>query len=157
CSLYQVSESTHVVPKSIPPPIPPPQARRVPTEPMKQLRVEIAPSLKSMLEKMSITNGPQNTHTTEQDGDKIILGTTCKNSGCKSTFTGSDSDSELCLYHPGVPIFHEGMKFWTCCNRKTSEFEAFMEQQGCTTGRHNWTEKVNFHKTSNVCILLHQL
>lgn len=40
---------------------------------MKQLRVEIAPSLKSMLEKMSITNGPQNTHTTEQDGDKSEL------------------------------------------------------------------------------------
>ena len=43
-----------------------------------------------------------------------------------------------CTHHPGVPIFHEGMKFWSCCQRKTSDFTAFLEQVGCTEGRHKW-------------------
>jgi len=43
-----------------------------------------------------------------------------------------------CVYHPGAPIFHEGMKFWSCCQRKTSDFQSFLNQVGCTEGKHQW-------------------
>ena len=43
-----------------------------------------------------------------------------------------------CTYHPGYPVFHEGMKYWSCCQRKTSEFQEFMDQAGCDLGRHKW-------------------
>ena len=37
-----------------------------------------------------------------------------------------------------MPIFHEGMKYWSCCNRKTSDFQSFLEQAGCERGAHKW-------------------
>lgn len=30
------------------------------------------------------------------------------------------------------------MKYWTCCKRKTTDFDAFLEQEGCTKGSHLW-------------------
>lgn len=31
-----------------------------------------------------------------------------------------------------------GMKFWSCCQKKTTDFEAFTAQPGCTEGEHLW-------------------
>ena len=31
-------------------------------------------------------------------------------------------------------------KFWTCCQRRTSDFDEFLRQEGCTTGEHMWIE-----------------
>ena len=31
-------------------------------------------------------------------------------------------------------------KFWTCCQRRTSDFDEFLRQEGCTTGDHKWIE-----------------
>ena len=31
------------------------------------------------------------------------------------------------------------MKYWSCCQRKTSEFQHFLEQEGCDIGSHKWT------------------
>ncbi|VDL88268.1 unnamed protein product [Schistocephalus solidus] len=33
------------------------------------------------------------------------------------------------------------MKFWSCCQRKTTELDSFLEQEGCTSGRNNWTKE----------------
>ncbi|OXB57186.1 UNVERIFIED_CONTAM: hypothetical protein H355_013424, partial [Colinus virginianus] len=33
------------------------------------------------------------------------------------------------------------MKYWSCCKRKTSDFNTFLAQEGCTTGTHVWTKK----------------
>lgn len=33
------------------------------------------------------------------------------------------------------------MKYWSCCRRKTSDFNTFLAQEGCTKGRHMWTKK----------------
>lgn len=44
------------------------------------------------------------------------------------------------MYHNGVAIFHEGMKYWSCCEKKTSDFSVFLEQKGCTTGKHCWAK-----------------
>lgn len=34
------------------------------------------------------------------------------------------------------------MKFWSCCERKTTDFNSFLSQGGCTTGPHVFTAKV---------------
>lgn len=30
------------------------------------------------------------------------------------------------------------MKYWTCCQRRTSDFNSFLQQEGCTQGSHLW-------------------
>ena len=30
------------------------------------------------------------------------------------------------------------MKYWSCCQRKTTEFQQFMDQEGCDLGSHKW-------------------
>lgn len=30
------------------------------------------------------------------------------------------------------------MKYWSCCRRKTSDFNTFLSQEGCSTGDHVW-------------------
>ena len=49
------------------------------------------------------------------------------------------------------------MKYWSCCQRKTSDFDNFLNQEGCTIGKHLWfktqTEAVqvkhDFHQAGN--------
>jgi len=69
--------------------------------------------------------------------NEIPNGEPCKNGGCKQTYDSSNTVSE-CVHHPGVPIFHEGMKYWSCCQRKTSDFQSFLNQEGCMIGEHKW-------------------
>ncbi|KAG5317623.1 CHRD1 protein, partial [Pseudoatta argentina] len=74
--------------------------------------------------------------------DSVIqIGQTCKNNSCKGTYTGIASNEEVCNYHSGVPIFHEGLKYWSCCKKKTTEFSLFLDQPGCTQGKHIWFSK----------------
>merc|ERR1712227_703426 len=60
-----------------------------------------------------------------------------KNSGSKEKpdfskeYVDASSNATCCQYHPGAPVFHEGMKFWSCCERKTSDFTSFLSQVGC--------------------------
>ncbi|CAH8535555.1 unnamed protein product [Schistosoma turkestanicum] len=111
------------------------------TERTCDIPVEIASNLKSALEALSLDPSFKRMQdVTVGNNEGIPLpGKNCKNTGCKQVYTGTCSDNELCLYHPGVAVFHEGMKYWSCCNQKTSDFESFVKQVGCTTGRHNWT------------------
>ncbi|KAG9140729.1 hypothetical protein Leryth_006919 [Lithospermum erythrorhizon] len=41
--------------------------------------------------------------------------------------------------HQG-PIFHDGMKEWSCCKQRSHDFSLFLEIPGCKTGKHT-TEK----------------
>lgn len=77
-----------------------------------------------------------------------VIGTSCKNNGCNYSFTNTSSDYGECTYHPGVPIFHEGMKFWSCCQKRTSDFAQFMAQKGCVYGQHKWVKDVRESVTS---------
>lgn len=81
--------------------------------------------------------------TDKSTENKIQIGQNCKNNSCKGSYIGITSDEETCHYHPGVPIFHEGMKYWSCCQKRTTEFSVFLDQPGCTQGRHVWFSKVN--------------
>ncbi|KAK6027519.1 CS domain protein [Ostertagia ostertagi] len=60
------------------------------------------------------------------------------------SYSGPESDATPCIHHPGQAIFHEGMKYWSCCEKKTSNFNAFLAQGGCQRGKHQWSanEKV---------------
>ncbi|XP_034034221.1 cysteine and histidine-rich domain-containing protein 1 [Thalassophryne amazonica] len=108
-------------------------------EPMVRLQHKVSPSLKQALEKLKLSEIV--TEKKEEDGDEIKLGTSCTNGGCTKTFDGPVSNSDMCLYHSGYPVFHEGMKYWTCCKRKTSDFNTFLSQEGCTKGTHEWRKK----------------
>lgn len=96
------------------------------------------------------------------DPTQIEIGTSCKNGGCSVTYQGLDSVSSTCVYHPGVPIFHEGLKFWSCCQKRTSDFNAFLNQVGCERGSHVWKKETNneavqcrwdFHQTGSFVVV----
>ncbi|GAA5902711.1 hypothetical protein JCM5296_001263 [Sporobolomyces johnsonii] len=69
---------------------------------------------------------------------------TCTRRGCGQQF---DPDVEqgdaVCSFHPGHPVFHEGLKSWSCCsstNKPVTDFDDFMKLPACATGTHS-TEK----------------
>lgn len=66
----------------------------------------------------------------------------CKNGGCGCAYESAASNLAVCVYHPGVPIFHEGLKYWSCCTKRTSDFSAFLAQKGCQSGNHKWLKSV---------------
>uniref|UniRef100_A0A672S0D3 Zgc:92429 n=1 Tax=Sinocyclocheilus grahami TaxID=75366 RepID=A0A672S0D3_SINGR len=94
-------------------------------EPKTKLQVKIAPSLAQIAEKMEITE--------REKREKM------QNSRCSCNIP--ETDAEICTYHPGVPVFHKGYKYWNCCCIKTTDFNAFLDQKGCTTGKHCWIPK----------------
>ncbi|XP_063286912.1 cysteine and histidine-rich domain-containing protein 1 [Pelobates fuscus] len=114
--------------------------RPSPDEPIVRLQLKVSASLKQALEKLKLSSGNDQIVTDEETGE-IKIGTSCKNGGCLKTFAGPQTNEEVCRYHTGVPIFHEGMKYWSCCKRKTSDFNTFLSQQGCSTGTHLWIKK----------------
>lgn len=70
------------------------------------------------------------------DQAEIQPGTKCFRGGCGAEYP----NYHTCKHHPGHPVFHEGMKYWSCCERKTSDFNNFLNQPGCTTrSEHKWT------------------
>lgn len=44
---------------------------------------------------------------------------------------------ESCRYHPGVPVFHDAYKGWSCCNKKSVDFTEFLNFKGCTLSEHS--------------------
>ncbi|GLT84086.1 hypothetical protein SLE2022_023370 [Rubroshorea leprosula] len=63
----------------------------------------------------------------------------CQRIGCFATFTENDNPEGSCTYHES-PIFHDGMKEWSCCKQRSHDFSLFMEIPGCKSGKHT-TEK----------------
>ncbi|KAG0152230.1 hypothetical protein CROQUDRAFT_35684 [Cronartium quercuum f. sp. fusiforme G11] len=64
----------------------------------------------------------------------------CTRPGCGKQFDPSNNNSANCVFHPGNPVFHEGMKSWSCCketNKPVLEFDQFMKLKGCTSGTHS--------------------
>lgn len=69
---------------------------------------------------------------------EIPDGATCRRKTCGATYKkGASREGESCEHHPGVPIFHEGSKGYSCCKRRVLEFDQFLKIEGCKTkGRH---------------------
>uniref|UniRef100_UPI00398ECFA5 cysteine and histidine-rich domain-containing protein 1-like isoform X2 n=1 Tax=Pristiophorus japonicus TaxID=55135 RepID=UPI00398ECFA5 len=112
--------------------------RPSPDTPLVKLEQKVSPLLKQALERLKLT--ADNGANKEEDSNEVKIGTTCKNAGCNKTFLDTGSNEEVCVYHSGVPIFHEGMKYWSCCKRKTSDFDSFLAQAGCTQSKHMWVK-----------------
>jgi hypothetical protein len=68
---------------------------------------------------------------------EIPKGKTCRRRACGQGYTGEGREGEKCVFHPGVPIFHEGSKGYTCCKRRVLEFDEFMKIEGCKTKDHH--------------------
>ncbi|NXX99731.1 CHRD1 protein, partial [Centropus bengalensis] len=61
----------------------------------------------------------------------------CYNKGCGQRFDPEHNAKDSCLYHPGVPIFHDALKGWSCCKKRTTDFSEFLSIKGCTKGFHS--------------------
>jgi len=62
----------------------------------------------------------------------------CRNKGCNKVFPIVENNPTACSYHKGQPIFHDAIKYWTCCSdRKCYDFESFMAVPGCMSGYHD--------------------
>lgn len=116
--------------------------------PLVRIKSTIAPSLKNELVKLKSfdTSEQGNNHNAE-----VAVGTTCKNSGCRKTYEKESDNRETCMHHNGTPVFHEGMKYWTCCLRKTSDFNSFLEQEGCTVAKHAWVKVKSEEELKQTC------
>jgi len=112
------------------PPIQPAGERPPRDTPLVRLMPTVAASLQQAIAALPapVVNG---------DAETVSEGETCKNNGCKASFSKEVADGD-CINHPGIPVFHEGMKYWSCCQRKTTEFQQFLEQEGCNIGKHKW-------------------
>ncbi len=74
----------------------------------------------------------------ESDDDDPSLeipdGADCRRRTCGQKYkAGGSRDEESCVHHPGVPIFHEGSKGYSCCKRRVLDFDEFMNIEGCQT------------------------
>ncbi|KAK2153120.1 hypothetical protein LSH36_306g01046 [Paralvinella palmiformis] len=138
----------------------PPLERPSENEPMIRLPYTVGSSLQQALEKqMKEMTLETSDDKGEVDPSITKVGTLCKNAGCTKEYRDESTNTEQCTFHSGVPIFHEGMKYWSCCKRKTSDFNSFLNQEGCTTGKHLWYKKeseeskvvcrVDWHQTAS--------
>lgn len=121
-------------------PVTAPQIKRPPFDsPMTILKPILTPSVKQLIN----SNQNNTTEMKDESDNRINIGAPCQNSGCKVLYEGETTELTECAYHPGCPIFHEGMKYWSCCQKKTSDFQTFLNQAGCARGTHLWHKKVN--------------
>ncbi|KAM4714486.1 cysteine and histidine-rich domain-containing protein 1 [Anableps anableps] len=127
-------------------------------QPMTKLPHKVSASLIQALEKLGLSSSAES----ENRDEGVVHGTRCKNTGCKTVYQGPDTDMEVCTHHPGAPVFHEGYKYWSCCCIKTTDFNAFLDQKGCTTGKHRWVAKQDkkkvacrhdWHQTGNTVVI----
>ncbi|PSN42786.1 Cysteine and histidine-rich domain-containing protein [Blattella germanica] len=109
---------------------------------LKALEVELKAEVSSALANQVNFLKKQVSEDANKNGEEVevTVGTSCKNGGCKQTYDGVSSSSS-CRYHPGYPVFHEGLKFWSCCQRRTTDFNTFLEQEGCAHGEHVWVKE----------------
>ncbi|KAJ1668213.1 hypothetical protein IW140_000483 [Coemansia sp. RSA 1813] len=65
----------------------------------------------------------------------------CTLNGCGQEYDEIANDSMACQFHPGKPVFHEGLKGWSCCKPRVHSFDEFMEIKGCKLGPHSHEPK----------------
>merc|ERR1711920_968596 len=74
----------------------------------------------------------------------------CRNHGCNQWFDPDANADDACHHHPLPPLFWEGRKGWTCCNRKTYDWSEFDKMPTCAVGRHDATEKQTVQQSPTV-------
>ncbi|KAJ1977083.1 hypothetical protein H4R35_002434 [Dimargaris xerosporica] len=61
----------------------------------------------------------------------------CTHRGCEEDFDDAANGPQACHFHSGKPVFHEGLKGWSCCDKRVTSFDAFLQIPGCCTGAHS--------------------
>ena len=62
----------------------------------------------------------------------------CQRKGCQKNFNITDNNATACVYHCGQPVFHDAVKFWSCCaDKKCYDFDEFLAVKGCSVGVHD--------------------
>ncbi|KAG2149376.1 chord-domain-containing protein, partial [Suillus clintonianus] len=64
----------------------------------------------------------------------------CTRKGCGQDYDPATNGPSSCTYHLGAPVFHEGLKSWSCCsdvNKPVLDFDEFMKIPGCTVSSHS--------------------
>lgn len=65
---------------------------------------------------------------------EVPAGKQCRRRGCCAIFSSElNREDENCIHHPGQPIFHEGSKGWSCCKKRVTDFDDFLNIPGCTS------------------------
>lgn len=72
----------------------------------------------------------------------------CLNRSCGQNFDPESNGPEDCKHHPGAPVFHDGLKGWSCCKRRVRDFTEFLNIVGCTRSQHS-AEKPPMPTTPN--------
>ncbi|XP_065057021.1 cysteine and histidine-rich domain-containing protein 1-like [Rhopilema esculentum] len=117
-----------------------------------RLKAIVSSSLKSALQRYHEQQQQRKEQLgNENNEDAVLPGASCKHNGCNMTFVDETSNKELCEYHPGFPIFHEGYKYWTCCKKRTSDFSEFLKQVGCKKGSHEWMKPSEEAQKKSAC------
>uniref|UniRef100_A0A667WSZ7 Zgc:92429 n=1 Tax=Myripristis murdjan TaxID=586833 RepID=A0A667WSZ7_9TELE len=125
-------------------------------EAMVKLAQKVSASLAQVLEKLDISNRTEREKKGQWPPECVCV---CV---CVCLYQGPETDLEVCTYHPGAPVFHEGYKYWNCCCIKTIDFNAFLDQKGCSTDKHCWIPKQNkkkvacrhdWHQTGNTVVV----
>ncbi|OQV23468.1 Cysteine and histidine-rich domain-containing protein 1 [Hypsibius exemplaris] len=119
--------------------------------PLVPLKPEVTASLRKALDeqlgKLTLAGGSGAGNGKEE----VKVGDACQQRGCGKLFSGPESDLEDCVHHSGFPVFHEGMKYWSCCQRKTSDFDQWLQQAGCEHGAHVWRKSEEEIKQVPTC------
>jgi hypothetical protein len=105
-------------------------------------KIEAAAPRRAPIASTNTTATPPLAPALESEDDdpslEISDGRICRRKACGQAYKkGQARDTEKCVHHPGVPIFHEGSKGYSCCKRRVLEFDQFMKIKGCkTSDRH---------------------
>lgn len=121
-----------------------------------KLEPTVNAAFKKQMDQLDLTK-----KSTFSDDGSFAVGTSCKRGGCNVSYESRTSDDTVCIHHPGKPIFHEGYKFWSCCQKKTSDFTTFLSQIGCESGKHKWIQeeqanvscKWDWHQTPSTVVV----
>ncbi|XP_052181361.1 cysteine and histidine-rich domain-containing protein RAR1-like [Diospyros lotus] len=59
----------------------------------------------------------------------------CQRMNCHAMFSDDDNPEGSCRFHDSGPIFHDGMKEWSCCKQRSHHFRLFLQIAGCKVGK----------------------
>lgn len=74
----------------------------------------------------------------------------CQRVGCDAMYDERNNPEGGCVHHPGAPLFHDGVKEWTCCRKRSHDFSTFMNIPGCTRGKHTQEKPQTMQRTAPV-------
>ncbi|EPR58178.1 CHORD protein [Toxoplasma gondii TgCatPRC2] len=60
----------------------------------------------------------------------------CTRPGCGKSYKETENEEGSCVYHAAMPIFHDGVKRWPCCDAEAWDWTDFMAIKGCSFGKH---------------------